>query len=97
MRDTADISMGYNSITGLAEEVSSIQADFETMCAEMDKLIKSLDDKWDGAAHKEFLTSYRKVKTKLSTVSATLKQYTSSIGKVLSYELETEKQTSLTF
>ena len=89
--------MGYNSVTGLAQEVSRIQKDYETVLSGLDALVKALDGQWEGAAQKEFMTAYNKLKPGLKTVSATLEQYTSSIGKVPSYELKAEKQTSFTF
>lgn len=89
--------MGYNSVTGLAQEVSTIQKEYETVLSEIDALVKSLDGQWEGAAQKEFMTAYNKLKPSLKTVSATLEQYTSSVGKVPSYELKAEKKTSYSF
>lgn len=89
--------MGYNSVTGLAKEISSIQKDFDTMCSGLYALIESLDGQWEGAAQKEFMTAYKKLKPKLKNVSTTLERYTSSINNVFSSELEADKQSSLTF
>lgn len=93
----ADFSMGYNSVTGLAEEVVTIQKNYEATLSGMDALIKSLDGQWEGAAQKEFMTAYNKLKPRLKTVSATLKRYTDSLGKAVSYELKADKQSSLSF
>ncbi len=89
--------MGYNSVTGLAKEVSAIQTDYETVLAELDALVKALDGQWEGAAQKEFMTAYNKLKPSLKTVSVTLKRYTDSIGKAVSYELKADKQSSFSF
>lgn len=89
--------MKYDSVTGLAKEVNAIQKDFESMCSGLDALIQSLDGQWQGSAQKEFMTAYKRVKSKLKTVSITLERYTFSINSVPTSELKADKQSSLTF
>ena len=67
------------------------------MCSNLDSLVNSLEGQWEGAAQKEFMTAYKKIKPKLKSFCAILESYTSSIHKVPSLELSTEKQTATTF
>lgn len=89
--------MSYDAVIGVADEAAAIKADYETMRSGLDNLIRTLAEQWEGAAKKEFLTAYNKLKPKQAAACKTLEQYSASVSKVCTRERSTETKTSQVF
>ena len=89
--------MSYDTVIGVADEAAAIKADYEAMRSGLDNLIRTLTEQWEGAAKKEFLTAYNKLKPKQAAVCKTLERYSASVSKVCTQERSTETKTSQEF
>ena len=87
---TADISMGYSSLSGLANEIQTLRAEFGVTCSGLDALMKNLDGQWRGTAQKEFAVSYSKLQPKLKIIDEVLGEYITAINGAVVSESSTE-------
>lgn len=95
--DIKDVSMTYSSALEIARAIDDKRLDFNGMRDTLDRLVDSLSSEWEGAAQREFLTAYNKLKPKLKTISETMEQYSSEIRKAVSAQQEQELSSAKTF
>ncbi len=89
--------MNYGLVRSVGEEASSIQGEFEALFKSVDSLISGIDGSWQGAAKKEFMTAFDKMKPRFNAVSSNLKSYAAALPRVALIEEDTESQTAGTF
>lgn len=95
--DIKDVSMTYSSALEIARAIDDKRLDFNGMRDTLDRLVNSLSSEWEGAAQREFLTAYNKLKPKLKTISETMEQYSSEIRKAVSAQQEQELSSAKAF
>ena len=85
-----DFAMDYEALYELAKQIHQMETDFAEMRKNLDTLVSSLDDQWQGKAQVEFATAYGKLQPKLNTISETLYNYATAISKAASGEQDLE-------
>lgn len=92
-----DVSMTYSSALDIAKAIDDKRLDFNGMRGTLDNLVDTLNGQWEGAAQREFLTAYDKLKPKLKLISETMERYSKEIRTVVNEQQETEKESSTKF
>ena len=86
--DIKDVSMTYSSALEIAKAIDDKRLDFNGMRDTLDHVVDSLSEEWEGAARREFLTAYNKLKPKLKTISETMERYSAEIKTTVAAEEE---------
>lgn len=89
--DIKDVSMTYSSALEIAKAIDDKRLDFNGMRGTLDNLVDTLNGQWEGAAQREFLTAYNKLKPKLKLISKVLEEYSAAIRTAVTNEQEQEK------
>jgi len=89
--------MDYGVVHGVGEEAAAIRAEFDSLFTKVDSLISGIEGVWQGAAKKEFMTAYNKLKPRFNAVSSNLNSFSPTLKQAVTLEADTESQTAGTF
>lgn len=92
-----DVSMTYSSALDIAKAIDDKRLDFNGMRGTLDNLVDTLNGQWEGAAQREFLTAYDKLKPKLKLISDTMERYSQEIRATVKAEREADATSSTGF
>lgn len=92
-----DVSMTYSSALDIAKAIDDKRLDFNGMRGTLDNLVDRLNGQWEGAAQREFLTAYNKLKPKLKLISETMERYSQEIRATVKAEQEADNTSSTGF
>ena len=93
----ADISIEFNSIELLANEITKLQLEYDRMLKDLRILVNSMDGQWQGKAQLQFAEDYKTLKPKLEIINTLLAEYSKTLSDVVAREMELERDNSNLF